>query len=332
MDQLSAHLERGWELIEKADFAGAENCAERALALQADSPEAIVLLGEARNGQGDPEGAVEHFERAFEIDPDFGDAAARAAETYLCALGDYDRAIELCDAAIDTLEDPTDAVLLKADAELCKGEAKAARRTLKSLGELSELEQHLHAGRLWLDVGEPGRARKHLEKVTAEDPEDGDAWHALGCVFERQGELGEMIRCWKKVRELDLKTPRPPWAITEAEFEKIADKALREIPPRARELLQNVPIMIADYPTVEIIADGMDPRMMGFFSGVPYPDKSNIAGQAPHLDCIFLYQRNIERESPTREVMLDEIRTTVLHETGHFFGLDDDELDEIGLG
>jgi predicted Zn-dependent protease with MMP-like domain len=93
-----------------------------------------------------------------------------------------------------------------------------------------------------------------------------------------------------------------------------------------------VPIIASDYPSVEIVAEGNDPRMMGFFSGVPYPEKSHVAGATPHLDCVFLYQRNIERMCRNHDELAREIRITLLHETGHFFGLSEEELDEMGLG
>ena len=57
-----------------------------------------------------------------------------------------------------------------------------------------------------------------------------------------------------------------------------------------------------------------------------------VAGASPHLDCVFLYKRNLERLSRNREELAREIRTTVLHETGHFFGLDEAELEGAGLG
>ena len=82
---------------------------------------------------------------------------------------------------------------------------------------------------------------------------------------------------------------------------------------------------------IELVAEGSDPRMMGFFSGVPYPEKGAMGG-APHLDCVFLYQRNIERACRTVEEVEEEIRTTLIHETGHFFGLSEEELEEMGLG
>ena len=72
--------------------------------------------------------------------------------------------------------------------------------------------------------------------------------------------------------------------------------------------------------------------MMGFFSGIPYPEKQSIAGSAPHLDTVFLYKKNIERASRNRDDIREEIRITLLHETGHFFGLSEKELEDMGLG
>ena len=93
-----------------------------------------------------------------------------------------------------------------------------------------------------------------------------------------------------------------------------------------------MPILASDYPAVELVAEGSDPRMMGFFSGVPYPEKQNVMGASPHLDCVFLYQRNIERMSRDAAELRAEIRITLLHETGHFFGLSEEELEAMGLG
>mgnify|MGYP001602101261 FL=1 len=65
---------------------------------------------------------------------------------------------------------------------------------------------------------------------------------------------------------------------------------------------------------------------------MPYPEKSSVTGAIPHLDAIHLYQRNIERVCRSRDEVASEIRTTVLHETGHFFGLSEEDLEEMGLG
>ena len=56
-----------------------------------------------------------------------------------------------------------------------------------------------------------------------------------------------------------------------------------------------------------------------------------IEGDGGHLDCINLYTRNIERMCRSREEVEDEVRITVLHETAHFFGMSEEDLEAIGL-
>jgi predicted Zn-dependent protease with MMP-like domain len=80
------------------------------------------------------------------------------------------------------------------------------------------------------------------------------------------------------------------------------------------------------------VREGVDPRLLGLFSGVPLPDKTAVGPPAPVLDAIHLFQHNLERACRDREQLRAEIRITVLHETAHFFGLDDEDLEKLGLG
>ena len=104
-----------------------------------------------------------------------------------------------------------------------------------------------------------------------------------------------------------------------------------ELPPRARELLRGIPIVVADLPAEADVDTGVDPRSLGLFSGTPHGDYPHLGGQ-PGLTQILLFRRNIERVAATDEDLREEIRITLLHETGHFFGLDDAGLEDIGLG
>ena len=76
---------------------------------------------------------------------------------------------------------------------------------------------------------------------------------------------------------------------------------------------------------------GVDPRSLGLFSGTAYPDKSKLGGQ-DGLSQIILFRRNLERLSGDEDELREEVRATLLHETGHFFGMDDAELEDVGLG
>jgi predicted Zn-dependent protease with MMP-like domain len=89
-----------------------------------------------------------------------------------------------------------------------------------------------------------------------------------------------------------------------------------------------VPILIADLPSEAQLADGLDPRLLGLFDGTAMPDGGELATS---VTTIHLYRRNLERASVDLDQLAAEVRITVLHETAHYFGLDEDELEALGL-
>src|SRR3954466_9101767 len=104
MDQFSAHLDRGWDLIPRGDFEGAQRSAEKSLELDAESPEAYNLLGFVSAALGDHEGALEHYRHALSLDDSFVEAMLNAAEVLIHPLHDFDAAINLVDEALEWTE------------------------------------------------------------------------------------------------------------------------------------------------------------------------------------------------------------------------------------
>ncbi len=114
-----------------------------------------------------------------------------------------------------------------------------------------------------------------------------------------------------------------------AKFERLVEAALGELPGRYRELLENVVIIVQDYPKGQkrgAAAEDED-LLMGEFVGVPRTEKSVFEPGPP--DQVFLYQKNIEAVCETEEEIREEVRLTLLHELGHFFGLEEDELEHL---
>src|SRR3990172_826220 len=99
-------------------------------------------------------------------------------------------------------------------------------------------------------------------------------------------------------------------------FEKLVEQVLARLPEVFRKKLANVAIMVEDSPPDESNRNGL---LLGLFHGVPLTEKSVFQATPP--DRIFLYQRNIEAVCPNEEAIRREIRATLLHELGHFFGL-----------
>ena len=192
------------------------------------------------------------------------------------------------------------------------------------------------AAELYLyEFGDAEGAGKLVRDVLArgglEVGEEADARHLLGSILEAKGDRSGMMREWLAVLRLDTAAAGPKTVMPGEQFERVAEQALGELPGEVLEWLANVPVLVADRPSEEMVLDGVDPRVLGMFSGVPMPEQSTTNGP-PHVDVIHLFQRNLEREAAGEQELAEQIRITVLHETAHFFGYEDDRLEELGLG
>ncbi len=122
--------------------------------------------------------------------------------------------------------------------------------------------------------------------------------------------------------------------LTRAEFEQAVRDALDTIPQRFHEFLDRVVVDIADRPDTQTLRELEvdDPAdLLGAYFGTPLTDRG--VEDAPNLpDRIVIYQRNVEAAAESYEELVEEIATTVLHEIGHHFGLDEDELEDLGYG
>jgi predicted Zn-dependent protease with MMP-like domain len=191
---------------------------------------------------------------------------------------------------------------------------------------------HLRAGDCFQHIGRLDEAEAHYQAALGLDARSSDALHGLGLVHQARGKQRETVDVWLRVREMDLATPAFPWSLSPEELTAAAESALDEIPKSTRELLENLPILAASYPSEALIRDGVDPRTLGIITGIPYSQKLALLDSLPEVDCVQLFQRNIERICSSREEVLKEIRITVLHETGHYFGLSEEDLEDMGLG
>ena len=107
-------------------------------------------------------------------------------------------------------------------------------------------------------------------------------------------------------------------------FEELVSEAVEQLPRQFREKLENVAIIVEDTPPTGMQRGGL---LLGLFHGVPRTEKSVFYAAPP--DRIFLYQKNIEAICSTDREIRKQIRQTLLHEVGHYFGLSEDELRQV---
>jgi predicted Zn-dependent protease with MMP-like domain len=121
-------------------------------------------------------------------------------------------------------------------------------------------------------------------------------------------------------------------ALSREEFRRLVTRAVSSLPSQVIERLSNVEIVVEDRPTkAEAAMAGIDSTetLFGLYTGIPLTKRSSSYGMVLP-DKITLYQRSIEEGCRTREEIQAQIRTTLLHEIGHHFGLSEDELEQAG--
>jgi predicted Zn-dependent protease with MMP-like domain len=104
--------------------------------------------------------------------------------------------------------------------------------------------------------------------------------------------------------------------ISKTDFERIVGEALDSLPQRFADLIQNVSVTVEDEPE--------DPRILGMYRGVALTERTHDAPLLP--DEIVIFRGPISRIARSRTEAIEQIRETVIHEVGHYFGLKDEEL------
>jgi predicted Zn-dependent protease with MMP-like domain len=121
--------------------------------------------------------------------------------------------------------------------------------------------------------------------------------------------------------------------MTEKRFQQIIADALDSLPNKFREAMANIAVVVEDWPDEDILAHmGIDSKndLFGLYHGTPLPERNHEDGAMLLPDVITLYRRPLEHACRTESELRREIRITLLHEIGHYFGLDEERLGELG--
>lgn len=247
----------------------------------------------------------------------------------------------LGDRALEALQhldtDDPERALLALEAHLLRDELKAARR------ELSRAEAGLpsdHEGLLWsrseyhLRSWQPDRAAEDLERLGA-GGENAALLDRLSLCLELAGDLEGADACLRRAAELDPEgAPLPP-RLAEETFDGIVEAAISDLPEVHRDALSRARLITEPVPFAELfdLEDPAEtpPDLLGLFLGSTLHELAeDVSGELPPT--IYLFQRNLERSCRDEEELREQIRITLFHELGHLLGLDEDEVDAMGLG
>jgi predicted Zn-dependent protease with MMP-like domain len=332
-ERLLADLERGFEALEAGQLDAAETILERCRRIDRKNPDVITLAAAVSDARGDAEDALAQYRALQVLRPDDPMPRICIARLELQALDDPDAALDTVQAAFDFIDEEADlieAIYIKTQALVARGEPAEARATLTELTTtvIDDGDLALDLAELALSADDAEGARRWIAIAEQRDDLRADALHLLGRVHELTGDRVAMIAAWQEVRRLDRAAGPGPLEISEDDVEQIALQALAELPPQIHDKLHRVPILIDDAPSEGLVADGIDPRLLGLFQGTPMPDDGALA---PTVTNILLFRGNLQRSCNDADHLAEEIRITVLHETAHYFGLDEDDLEALGL-
>ncbi|MDO4182890.1 MAG: metallopeptidase family protein [Coriobacteriia bacterium] len=115
------------------------------------------------------------------------------------------------------------------------------------------------------------------------------------------------------------------YTFTDDEFEQVVADAIDSIPERFLDQLDNLSFMIEDEP-----AEDEDPDLLGVYDGIDMSERAEGYGFFEMPDTITIFKGPHERLEGSRADIVEEVRRTVVHEVGHYFGMDEDQIERMG--
>ena len=122
--------------------------------------------------------------------------------------------------------------------------------------------------------------------------------------------------------------------MTRRRFEQLVDKAMRQLPGKFRERISNIAVVVEDWADDATLAEmGIEPpdTLYGLYRGIDLTRRDSSYGNVLP-DVITIYQGPIVEDAADDADIMDIVRETVIHEVGHYFGLDDETMHRIEEG
>ncbi len=341
---LDALLDRAADRYDHSDFAGSLACAEEAARVEPRSVEAHHDRAAALQELQRLDEAAAAFARALALDPDDPETLAGASDLYVNRLppsNDHtETGLEYARRGSHRLKRTHARAdrALAARLALLEGQAlndlgrsrEALMRLDASLAAASE-DQHARYERAvaLFDLCRFADAKRGFLDVLDKNPKDAWAHHHLGLVLERLGDGQGAERELNRARAEAPADFKLPIELPDSEFRSLVDAEARKLTPELQTDLRRVRLETADLPDLaDLTAEEppLAPTILGLFRGAPL-------GEAPETEAraIVIYRKNLARAVTSREELVAQVRTTLLHELGHLRGEDDEALRARGL-
>lgn len=348
-------LESAYEAFEAEDIEQARDLWEQARAMEPDAREIWLLDIDLLELEGDAEEAVARAESALRAYPNDLILSVRFATLLLDVYEDVGEARPHLEDAWRRIragerpeisdEGDTDEIAVDFELELlltlsdCRAADLDPRGALEAAEAAIALDRSDAMARLaWgaalFDLWRFEEAEKAVGQALDREPRLADAYWLRGRIATARGDEGAAERSFQRAISIDPDRFSAPHRCSEDEFVAIMEEALEELPEPVQDYLKNVAISVEDTPPAERLQESdppLSPGSLGLFEGQPPALAPSEDPWAHFPKQITLFRKNIEISAATSEDLRDLIGTTLLHEVGHFLGLDEADLEERGL-
>jgi tetratricopeptide (TPR) repeat protein len=345
---LDSLLDRAADRYDHGDFPGSLACAEEAARVEPRSVEAHHDRAAALQELGRLEEAQAAFARALALDPDDPETLAGAADLYINRLppsNDHtETGLEYARRGSQRLKRTRLRPHAVVDRQLASRLALLEGQGLNDLGRSREALMRLDASLAaapddlharyeravaLFDLCRFAEAKRAFSEVIDKNPKDAWAHHHLGLVLERLGDVAGADREFARARNEAPTDFKAPIELTATDFRALVDNEARKLSPELQLDLKKVQLQTSDLPDLsDLTAEEppLAPTILGLFRGAPL-------GEAPATEprAIVIYRKNLARAVSSRDELVAQVRTTLLHELGHLRGEDDEALRARGL-
>jgi predicted Zn-dependent protease with MMP-like domain/Flp pilus assembly protein TadD len=293
--------------------------------------------------------AQEAYEAALSQGKDDLDLLAGAADFYVNVLSDDEAERDQLERGLELARRGSRLARRAGDVPLTAELAWLEGAALNQLGRAAEALERLAAaerddprrvdvllekGFALYELCRFDEAREALLRAEALDPDEPWTQHYLGLAAERKGDADEARRRFARARKLAPDEFPKPIALSPEAFDAAVEDALADMPEPVRDYLSNVAITVEDLPSEDDLLacdPPLSPAILGLFRGAPYGQKASMDPWSHFPSSIVVYQKNLERFARSRAELIEQIGITLIHEVGHFLGLDEEDLWARGL-
>jgi predicted Zn-dependent protease with MMP-like domain len=216
-----------------------------------------------------------------------------------------------------------------------EGDARRALESLRGAERSADPALFFHLRALArYELARFADARADAERALAIHEDLAEAHELMARIAEHLGDQELADEHAEIARELDPEGVTEPLEVSAEDFDAIVQRTLAAMPEAVKPHLREVPVLVQPLPSREMLegeSDPISPDVLGLFVGRSLRERSvNDPPGAP--TAIYIFRRNLQRVCADAEELEREVRITVQHEVGHLLGLDEDELEEWGLG